>query len=99
MIVVQGDADLFEVVIALRPPRRLPRRLDGRQQHHHQQLNQGKTVSFHGFLILHSAFAISNSCNRCHLLNATEWRMMNWECRMQIELRFDGPLSVYRNAC
>jgi hypothetical protein len=54
MVVVQREADLLDVVGALRAPRRLPRRLDGGQQQgdqdnddrdHHQQLDQRETGS------------------------------------------------------
>ena len=52
MVVVERQADLFEVVLALRPGRGLADLLDGRQQQadqdgddrsHHQQLNEGET--------------------------------------------------------
>jgi hypothetical protein len=49
-----GQSDLLQVVHALRPPRRLARRLDGGQQqrdqdrgdrNHHQQLDQRETTT------------------------------------------------------
>ena len=58
LVIVQGQADLLEVVDALDPPRRLAGRLDGRQQQgdqdrddrdHHQQFDQreGRSSSRH----------------------------------------------------
>ncbi len=52
VIVVDSQADLFEIVAALHPPRRFARRLNGRQQKshedaddgdHHEQLDQRET--------------------------------------------------------
>ncbi len=52
LVVVQGQPDLADVVLALDSPRRLPGGLDGREQQgnehphdgdHHQQLHQGKS--------------------------------------------------------
>lgn len=51
VVVVKSQPDLFEIILALRPPRRFARLLNGRQQQrdqyrndgdHHQQFNQGK---------------------------------------------------------
>jgi hypothetical protein len=36
MVIMQGQAQLFQLVRALHPPRGFPRRLDGRQEQRHQ---------------------------------------------------------------
>ena len=41
MVVVEGQADLLEVVGALDPPRRLARRLHGRQEQRDQHRDDG----------------------------------------------------------
>ena len=55
VVVVQGEPDLFEIVGALNPPRRLARSLDGRQEQrdqdrddrdHDQQLDECKPQPF-----------------------------------------------------
>ena len=59
LVVLQGDAELGQVVQALRPPGGLPRGLNGRQQQrdqnaddrdHHQQLHQRKPACDDGRL-------------------------------------------------
>ena len=53
LVVLQGDADLHQVVLALSPPRRLAALLYGGQEqtdqdrddrHHHQEFNQCETA-------------------------------------------------------
>jgi hypothetical protein len=54
MIVVNSQADLLKIIAATHAPRRLPRRLDGRQKQtnhdpddgdYDQKFDQGKTAS------------------------------------------------------